>query len=77
MNDDCKGTSSKIPNGLRTPAAMGMPSKLYMLANKKFNRIRLTVFLDRSKHATTSSKSFLISTTSAASAKIEKTQRAV
>ena len=63
-------TSSKIPKGLRTPAAMGIPSKLYMLANKKFNRIRFTVFLDRSKHATTSSKSFLISTTSAASAKM-------
>lgn len=65
-------TSSRIPNGLSTPAAIGMPNKLYMLANKKFNRMRFTVFLDRSKHATTSNKSFLISTTSAASAKMKE-----
>lgn len=61
-------TSSRIPNGEKTPAAIGIPKRLYMLANKKLSRIRLTVFRDKSKHATTSSKSFLIRTTSAASA---------
>lgn len=49
---------SVMPNGLNTPAANGIPSKLYMLANKKFKRIRRTVRRDRSKHATTSSRSF-------------------
>lgn len=43
---------------LNTPAANGMPSRLYILAKKKFNRIRRTVRLDRSKQATTSNKSF-------------------
>lgn len=47
-----------MPNGLKTPAASGIPSKLYILANRKFRRIRRTVRLDRSKHATTSSRSF-------------------
>ena len=66
--DDQIFTSSMIPKGLKTPAAIGMPKRLYMLANKKLRRILLTVFLDKSRHATTSNKSFLISTTSAASA---------
>lgn len=70
--EDFKITSSIIPKGLKTPAAIGIPRRLYMLAKRKFNRILLTVFLDKSRHATTSSKSFLISTTSAASAKFQK-----
>lgn len=49
---------SVMPNGLKTPAANGIPSRLYILANKKFRRIRRTVRLDRSRHATTSSRSF-------------------
>lgn len=47
-----------IPNPLNTPAANGIPTKLYILANKKFKRIRRTVRRDRSRHATTSNKSF-------------------
>lgn len=47
-----------IPNELKIPAAKGIPNRLYMLANRKFNRIRRTVRLERSKHATTSSRSF-------------------
>lgn len=66
-------TSSMIPKGLKTPAAMGIPSRLYILAKRKFSLIRFTVFLERSRHATTSNKSFLISTTSAASA-VKKTE---
>lgn len=58
-------TSKRSPKELKTPAAKGIPNKLYIDANKKFKRIRLTVFRDKSKHATTSSRSFLISTTSA------------
>lgn len=58
-------TSNISPKELKTPAAKGIPNKLYMDAKKKFKRIRLTVFLDKSKHATTSNRSFLISTTSA------------
>lgn len=46
------------PNELNTPAAKGIPKMLYILANKKFNRIRRTVRLDRSKQATTSKRSF-------------------
>lgn len=46
------------PNALNAPAANGMPSKLYMLANRKLRRIRRTVRRDKSKQATTSSKSF-------------------
>lgn len=46
------------PDQLNAPAANGMPSKLYILAKRKFNRMRRTVFRDRSRHATTSSKSF-------------------
>lgn len=61
-------TSRTIPNGLKIPAAIGMPKRLYMLANRKFSRILFTVFLDKSRQATTSSKSFRIRTTSAASA---------
>lgn len=55
--DAIHGCSIK-PNTLNTPAANGMPSRLYMLAKKKFKRIRRTVRLDKSKQATTSSKSF-------------------
>lgn len=47
-----------IPNPLNAPAANGMPSRLYMLANRKFRRMRRTVLRDRSRQATTSSKSF-------------------
>lgn len=46
------------PNELNTPAASGIPSKLYMLAKRKFNLMRRTVFRDKSKHATTSNRSF-------------------
>lgn len=46
------------PNGLKTPAANGIPNKLYILAKQKFKRILRTVRLDKSKQATTSSKSF-------------------
>lgn len=48
------------PKPLNTPAANGIPSKLYMLANRKFKRMRRTVLRDKSKHATTSSKSFCV-----------------
>jgi hypothetical protein len=48
------------PKGLNTPAAIGMPTKLYMLAKRKLRRILLTVFRDRSKQPMTSSKSFWI-----------------
>jgi len=46
------------PKGLNIPAATGMPTRLYILANRKFRRILRTVFLDRSKQPITSSKSF-------------------
>jgi len=46
------------PKGLNTPAATGMPTRLYILANRKFRRILRTVFRDRSKQPITSSKSF-------------------
>lgn len=55
--DAIHGCNTK-PNALNAPAANGIPSKLYMLAKKKFKRIRRTVRLDKSKQATTSSKSF-------------------
>lgn len=55
--DAIHGCNTK-PNELNAPAANGIPSKLYMLAKKKFKRIRRTVRLDKSKQATTSSKSF-------------------
>jgi hypothetical protein len=48
------------PKGLNTPAATGMPTRLYMLANRKLRRILLTVFRERSKQPITSSKSFWI-----------------
>lgn len=48
------------PNGVKMPAANGIPSKLYMLANRKFKRILFTVFRLKSKQATTSSRSFCI-----------------
>lgn len=51
------GSSTK-PNGVNTPAANGMPNRLYMLAKRKFKRIRLTVLRLKSRHATTSSRSF-------------------
>lgn len=51
-------TSNTKPNGLKMPAASGIPSKLYIDANKKFSLILRTVFLDKSRHAITSSKSF-------------------
>lgn len=47
-----------MPKGLNTPAAIGIPIKLYILANKKLSLIRRTVLLDKSKQATTSSRSF-------------------
>ena len=46
------------PKGLNKPAATGMPTRLYILANRKFRRILRTVFRDRSKQPITSSKSF-------------------
>lgn len=46
------------PKGLKTPAAIGIPIKLYILANKKLSRIRRTVLLDKSKQLTTSRRSF-------------------
>lgn len=55
--DAIHGCNTK-PNALNAPAANGIPSKLYMLAKKKFNRILRTVRRDKSKQATTSSKSF-------------------
>lgn len=47
-----------IPKGLNTPAAIGIPIKLYILANKKLSLIRRTVLLDKSKQLTTSRRSF-------------------
>lgn len=55
--DAIHGCSTK-PKWLKAPAANGMPSKLYILAKKKFKRIRRTVRRDKSKQATTSNKSF-------------------
>lgn len=55
--DAIHGCNTK-PNELNAPAANGMPSKLYMLANRKLRRMRRTVRRDRSKQATTSNKSF-------------------
>lgn len=46
------------PNELNTPAANGIPSKLYILAKRKLSRILRTVRRDKSKQAITSSKSF-------------------
>jgi hypothetical protein len=42
------------------PAATGIPTRLYTEANRKFIQILVTVFWDSSRHATTSSRSFLI-----------------
>lgn len=47
-----------MPKLLNKPAASGIPTKLYMLANRKFKRMRRTVRRERSRHATTSNKSF-------------------
>lgn len=47
-----------MPKELNTPAAIGIPIKLYILANKKLSLIRRTVLLDKSKQAITSSRSF-------------------
>lgn len=49
-----------MPKGLKTPAAIGIPIKLYILANKKLSLIRWTVLLDKSKQLTTSSRSFCL-----------------
>ncbi|KAF4524797.1 hypothetical protein B566_EDAN010172 [Ephemera danica] len=46
------------PRGLNTPAARGIPTRLYMLAKMKFIRIRRTVFRDKSKQPITSRRSF-------------------
>lgn len=46
------------PKGVKTPAANGIPNKLYILAKRKLSRIRFTVFRLRSRHETTSRRSF-------------------
>jgi hypothetical protein len=44
------------------PAATGIPTRLYTEANRKFIQILVTVFWESSRHATTSSRSFLVNT---------------
>lgn len=55
--DDIHGNKKK-PNGLNIPAAIGIPNRLYILANIKFSLILRTVLRDKSKHAITSRRSF-------------------
>lgn len=51
-------TCNVKPRGLNKPAAIGIPIKLYILANKKLSLILRTVLFDKSKQLTTSSRSF-------------------
>ena len=55
--DAIQGLRAKF-KGRKTPAAIGIPMKLYMRAKMKFDLILRTVFLDRSMAATTSIKLF-------------------
>ena len=50
----CRAT----PTGVRAPAAIGMPMKLYSTAQRKLDLIFRTVFLDSSIAEITSSKLF-------------------
>ena len=51
-------TCSLKPTDEKTPAAMGIPTRLYMEAKAKLRRIWLTVRRDKSRQPITSSKSF-------------------
>ena len=55
--DAIQGFREKF-KGRKTPAAIGIPIKLYIRAKIKFDLIFRTVFLDRSMAATTSIKLF-------------------